>query len=82
MKGNYVEDFDFAPNQTAELENKVMALHQTHRYIYNYSFSYFVLSHKLYINIYTLHILYSNIEIYINLIKQLVITSIYLWGFL
>ncbi|XP_076805084.1 band 4.1-like protein 2 isoform X2 [Clavelina lepadiformis] len=31
MKGNYVHDFAFAPNQTAELEERVMELHKTHR---------------------------------------------------
>ena len=33
MKGNYVHDFAFAPNQTAELEERVMELHKTHRFV-------------------------------------------------
>uniref|UniRef100_H2YB48 FERM domain-containing protein n=1 Tax=Ciona savignyi TaxID=51511 RepID=H2YB48_CIOSA len=31
MRGNYVSEFSFAPNQTRELEEKVMELHKTHR---------------------------------------------------
>lgn len=29
---NYLKDFKFAPNQTPELEEKVMDLHKTHKY--------------------------------------------------
>lgn len=29
---DYVADFRFAPNQTLELEEKVMELHKTHKY--------------------------------------------------
>ncbi|XP_025830146.1 protein 4.1 homolog isoform X3 [Agrilus planipennis] len=31
MKSNYLKDFKFAPNQTPELEQKVMELHKTHK---------------------------------------------------
>ena len=31
MRGNYVREFVFAPNQTKELEEKIMELHKTHR---------------------------------------------------
>lgn len=30
---NYLKDFKFAPNQTPELEDKVIDLHKTHRYV-------------------------------------------------
>lgn len=31
---DYLKEFKFAPNQTQELEEKVMELHRTHKYYY------------------------------------------------
>ena len=33
MRGNYVSDFSFAPNQTKDLEDKIIDLHKTLRYV-------------------------------------------------
>lgn len=34
MGRNYLKEFKFAPNQTQELEDKVMELHRTHKLVF------------------------------------------------
>lgn len=39
MGRTYLKDFKFAPNQTQELEEKVMDLHKTHKYVIFFAYT-------------------------------------------